>query len=175
MAEIGIPMEQPKTGFAEGLRRAFTVKGAKEQWYQNHKELVMQYADVHNGLTEEQRTQAMAQIEADATKSAQRGVAVRVGATALTAATVAFGGGLIGSEKFRNWVGKGAIGKWKFGESLAGLGQKGANGLEMGKTKGQELGGQALDFLKSIPDKAKDLWAKIRKPKQAPFPPPATG
>lgn len=170
MAEIGMSMESPKKGMVERLRRAFTVGGAKEKWYQDHKDLVLKYADVHNGLNDEQRATVMQQIENDATKSAKIAVGKHVGALVVTVGTLGFAGGLVGSERFRTFVGKGG----KIGEWLAGKGQLGAMGLEVAKGKVMEKGAVALDFLKSIPDKAKDMWAKFRAPKVTPFPPPVT-
>ncbi len=129
MAEIGMSMEPPKKGFVEGLRRAFTVGGAKEKWYQDHKDLVLKYTDVHNGLNDEQRAQVMQQIENDATKSAKIAVGKHVGAAVLTTAVLGFGGGLVGSERFRNFVAKGKLFNWEFGKGLATLGEKGAGHL----------------------------------------------
>lgn len=165
-------MEPPKKGMIEGLRRAFTVGGAKEKWYQDHKDLVLKYADVHNGLNDQQRAQVMQQIESDATKSAKIAVGKHVGALAVTVGTLGFAGGLVGSERFRTFVGKGKLFKWEFGKGLATLGEKGAVGLEVAKFTAKNKGEQALNFIKSIPDKAKDMWAKFRAPKVTPFPPP---
>ncbi len=170
MTEIGMSMEPPKKGMVEGLRRAFTVGGAKEKWYQDHKDLVLKYADVHNGLNDQQRAQVMAQIESDATKSAKIAVGKHVSAAVLTAGLVGFGGGLVGSERFRTFVGKGG----KIGEWFANQGAKGALGLEFTKGKVMEKGTVALDFLKSIPNRTKEWWAKIRAPKVTPFPAPVT-
>lgn len=161
MAEIGMSMEPPKKGFVEGLRRAFTVGGAKEKWYQDHKDLVLKYTDVHNGLNDEQRAQVMQQIENDATKSAKIAVGKHVGAAVLTTAVLGFGGGLVGSERFRNFVAKGGgIGRW-----FAERGAQGAQGLEVAKFVVQEKGAQALDFLKSIPKRTTEWWGRIRAPK----------
>jgi hypothetical protein len=159
MAEIGMSMEPPKKGMVEGLRRAFTLKGAKEKWYQDHKDVVLKYTDVHNGLNDEQRATVMAQIESDATKSAKIAVGKHVGALAVTVGTLGFAGGLVGSEKFRTFVGKGG----KIGEWLAGKGATGALGLEVAKGKVMEKGAEALNFVKhTIPDKARELWTRIR-------------
>lgn len=161
MPETTMSMEPPKKGLKEGLRRAFTVSGAKEKWYQDHKEMVAKYADVHNGLTDEQRSAVMSQIESDATKSAKIAVGKRVGALATVTAVAGFAGGLVGSEKFRAVVSKGGpIGKW-----LAERGQMGAFGLEVAKGAAMEKGGQALTFIKSIPEKAGNMWANFRAPK----------
>lgn len=161
MAEIGMSMESPKKGMVERLRRAFTVGGAKEKWYQDHKDLVLKYADVHNGLNDEQRATVMQQIENDATKSAKIAVGKHVGAAVLTTAVLGFGGGLVGSERFRTFVGKGG----KIGEWLATQGQKGAFGLEVAKVTVKDKGEKALNFIKSIPDKTKEWLARIRAPK----------
>lgn len=163
MAEIGMSMEPPKKGIKEGLRRAFTVSGAKEKWYQDHKEMVAKYADVHNGLTDEQRQAVISQIESDATKSARIAVGKRVGALATATAVVGFAGGLVGSEKFRTIIAKGGpIGKW-----LADQGTMGAFGLEVAKGAVKEKGAQALTFIKSIPEKARGMWTNFRAPKPA--------
>lgn len=103
-------MEPPKKGFVEGLRRAFTVGGAKEKWYQDHKDLVLKYTDVHNGLNDEQRAQVMTQIENDATKSARIAVGKHVGALALTSVVVGTAGTLIArpdlAKRFMDWAPK---------------------------------------------------------------------
>lgn len=163
MAEIGMSMEPPKKGFVEGLRRAFTVGGAKEKWYQDHKDLVLKYADVHNGLNDEQRAQVMQQIENDATKSAKIAVGKHVGAAVLTTAVLGFGGGLVGSERFRTFVAKGG----RIGEWFARQGQRGALGLEVAKMTVMDKGTEALNFLKSVPEKTKAWWGRIRAPKVA--------
>jgi|GEM_PF-764797 hypothetical protein len=110
MSETAMNMEPPKKGLKEGLRRAFTVSGAKEKWYQDHKEMVAKYADVHNGLTDEQRSAVMAQIESDATKSAKIAVGKRTGALALTSAVVGTAGLLIAkpdlARRFMEWTPK---------------------------------------------------------------------
>lgn len=110
MSETGMSMEPPKKGIKEGLRRAFTVSGAKEKWYQDHKEMVAKYADVHNGLTDEQRSAVMSQIESDATKSAKIAVGKRAGALALTSAVVGTAGLLIAkpdlARRFMEWTPK---------------------------------------------------------------------
>lgn len=165
MAEIGMSMEPPKKGIKEGLRRAFTVSGAKEKWYQDHKDMVLKYADVHNGLNDEQRATVMQQIENDATRSANIAVGKHVGAAVLTTAVVGFGGGLVGSERFRNFVAKGKLFNWEFGKGLASLGEKGALGLDVAKFTVKEKGTQARDFLKSIPNRATEWWGRIRAPK----------
>ena len=149
MAEIGISMEPPKKGMIEGLRRAFTVGGAKEKWYQDHKDLVVKYADVHNGLNDEQRAQVMQQIESDATKSANIAVGKHVGALALTSVVVGTAGTLIArpdlAKRFMEWTPK-IFGKerstGKLGEAVSG----GAN--------------IAHDFLKKMIDRPLDWVAK---------------
>ena len=93
-----------------------------------------------------------------------------VGALAVTVGTLGFAGGLVGSERFRNWIGKGG----KIGEGFANQGTRGAYGLELAKGKVMEKGTVALDFLKSIPDRGKAWWARIRAPKVTPFPAPVT-
>lgn len=81
-------MEVPKQNLAGKLREIFTPQGQKEKWLRNHQELVSQYADVNNGLTEEQRAQAMKSIEDKATKDAKWAVAGHWGALALSVATI---------------------------------------------------------------------------------------
>lgn len=73
-------MEVPKQNLAGKLREIFTPQGQKEKWLRNHQELVSQYADVNNGLTEEQRAQAMKSIEDKATKDSRWAVAGHWGA-----------------------------------------------------------------------------------------------
>lgn len=162
MTEIGMSMEPPKKGIIEGLRRAFTMKGAKEQWYQDHKDVVLKYADLHNGLTDEQRAQSMAKLEADATTSAKINVGTKWAALGLTTATLGLAGGLVGSERFRNFIGTkgGKVGTW-----LATQGEKGYMGLTAAKFKAGELAGNAKAALIEQGDKAKDFlkstWEKV--------------
>lgn len=160
MSEIGMSMEPPKKGLVEGLRKSFTVGGAKEQWYRDHAELVKKYADVNNGLSDEQRQQVMAKIDADATKSAWINVGTKWGATALGAGLLTGGGFLVGSEKFQDALMKKG-GKWaKVGEWGA------ARGMQLNDLKAQSMvrGEQALTFLKGIPDRAKAWAGKFKKP-----------
>lgn len=128
MAEIG--GEIPKRTLKDRVREAFTPSGAKEKWYRNHQEIVKQYSDVNNGLTEEQRAQAMAQIESDATRSSKIAVGGHWAALAAGTATLALGAvgiakpGLVDSlaGKLRNVNIKGKnFGMAKVGEGLSSV------------------------------------------------------
>lgn len=89
MAEIG--GEIPKRTLKDRVREAFTPSGAKEKWYRDHQEIVKQYSNVSNGLTEDQRAQAMAQIESDATRSSKIAVGGHWAALAAGTATLVLG------------------------------------------------------------------------------------
>jgi hypothetical protein len=105
MAETG--SEIPKITAKDRIREAFTPKGAKEKWYRDHKEAVDQYLRVDNGLTDEQRAQAITQIEADATKSARIALGKHWGALALGTATLAgIGLGIAKPELVKKTIGK---------------------------------------------------------------------
>ncbi len=160
MAEIGVPMEPPKKGFMEGMRRAFTMKGAKEQWYQDHAELVKKYADVNNGLSEEQRAQVMQKIDDDATKSARLNVVGKWGALAVTGVTLGAGGALIGSEKARR------LAFDKLGKPGKFLAVKGAEVQRSGKKMLRE----GKHLLKTAAEKAQ-FWKKKAATPATPAPP----
>lgn len=164
MAEGGMNPEVQKIGLKQRVVEAFTPKGAKEKWYRDHADVVKKYADVANTMTEEQRAQVMDQIDDRASKDANLAVLGKWGAVALTTATLGVGGGLIKSETFRNWVGKAHIGKLEVGKPFQKFGEKGA-----------EMGEKALDFLKSIPDRANRLKDRVFKkaPSAAPAANPA--
>ena len=100
MSEIGMSMEPPKKGFIESVRKAFTLKGAKEKWYQDHADIVKKYADVNNGLNDEQRAQVLAKIDQDASKAALWKVGKNYGAVALTVVTLGGAGTLIARPDF---------------------------------------------------------------------------
>lgn len=93
-------MEPPKKGFVESVRKAFTLKGAKEKWYQDHADIVKKYADVNNGLNDEQRAQVLAKIDQDASKAALWKVGKNYGAVALTVVTLGGAGTLIAKPDF---------------------------------------------------------------------------
>ena len=161
MAEIGMSPEAAKIGLKQKVVEAFTPKGAKEKWYREHAEVVKKYADVSNGLSDEQRAQVMAKIDDDATKSANINVVGKWGAVALTTAALGVSGGLIKSETFRNWVAKGHLGKWQFGEGLKNLGLGGEKNLGIAKDKIIALGRQAKDGLDRVIAKIVPINVKI--------------
>ncbi len=90
MSEMG---PEAKIGFIQRVKESFSPRAAKEKWYREHMETVKKYEDVQNGLTDQQRAEAMAKLEAEATKSARINVGKNWGALALASATV--GGGVL--------------------------------------------------------------------------------
>jgi hypothetical protein len=156
MAEAG--MEMPKIGIKQRVVEAFTPRGAKEKWYRDHAETIKKYADVHNGLTDEQRQQKMADIEEQATKSANVNVLKNVGATAVVTAVLATTGALIKNpdlaKRFADWSAGKKFGVGKVGELV----HKGAQGshdfLVKVWTKAGELKQRALDRGKALFTKA---------------------
>lgn len=146
MAEMG--MEAPKITLGQRVKEAFTTGGAREKWYRDHKELVSKYADISNGLSDEQRAQAMAQIESDAAKSAKINVAGHWGGLAAVTGTIAVGTALLIKPELAG----------KVADQLKKINIKGHNfGLERGARAVESGALRAQDFLKHLPTNAKDL------------------
>lgn len=142
MAEVG---EMPKPSLKERVREAFTKQGAKEKWYRDHKEVVKQYTDVNNGLSDEQRAQAITQIEADATKSAKINVGGHWVALAAGTATLALGAvGIAKPELVVTAMDKLHLGDKKVGKAVITAAEK------------------SHDFLAHLPGNAKDLANKAK-------------
>lgn len=163
MAEIGMSMEPPKKGFVEGVRKAFTLGGAKEQWYQDHAELVKKYADVNNGLSDEQRAQVMQKIDADASKAAGWNIARNYGATALVLTGLGTAGTLIARPDFAKRFAEAkfkvpfskdkTFGTGKLGEKVFQGADWAHDGLAKVWTKAGELKTKAGEALKRVGNK----------------------
>lgn len=168
MAEIG--GEIPKPSLKERIGAAFNKDLAKKEWYKKHAEIVKQYTDVNNGLSEDQRAQAMAQLEDKATKDASWAVGGHWVALAGVTATAVLGTiGIVKPELVDTLAGK-----------MKNLNIKGHN-FGLGKV-GEGLSTAANvshDFLTSIPlravilknqlvERGKGVFASFKK---APAPP----
>lgn len=151
MAEGGMSPEVQKIGFGQRMKEFFTRQGATEKLLRNS-EAYKKYADVNNGLTDEQRAQALTQLEAAASDMARVQVRNRWGATAVGLA-VATGAGL-GIWR-PEWVAKIANANLKvFGK------ERNVGKIFKPFAKGAE---KANDFLTNIWDRAGKLKLKLGK------------
>lgn len=150
MSEIG--MEAPKIGIGQRIKETFSGNAAKEAWYRKNAELVKKYTDVNNGLSDEQRAQAVAQIEADATKSADSSVRGHWLALAATTATLAVATVAVVKPELAGRLAD-TLSKSKIGSKLKL--DTAARGVEKGAFA-------AHNFLKDLPINAKDLAGKAR-------------
>lgn len=101
MAEMAMNMEARKGGAGQRIKELFNTRYAKEKWLADRQEMIKKYADVNNGLSDEQRVQVMTQIENDATNAAK--IQVRNHWLALVGSTAVLAAATVGVAK-PEWV-----------------------------------------------------------------------